>query len=343
MVGLKVANLLFIPAGGSLNSIEPLTLFIVSLITAFLLPMGVFNHRIERLLGRIPSGRRGEFLIDGNPSTKHPRRVQFFLVVFVAVVAIVLHLFTPLQGGTSPVIGLLLGLFLWRWLRVEGQRLRLRRLTSLLQRQGVKAARRGEIPQGVLLKNAAGSTTLDILTLDAIEILESLSHNAHPPLNSPNPQIEGARIRLLVLPPRSQRIDPRRRARTCAEEMLSRTGLASETHWQRLQQTIETITRWQDSRGPKVEIRFLEEAPGIEMVRTDNLSWFRPWSGDDQDWLETCDGPWSEAIGDRFECAWQDASDELSFRLSPSMGPGSGVTSGAVGSLAITRGSAILR
>lgn len=314
-----------------------LILFASVFIIAILLPRLVRSRRLQSLLGKVPPRKFRQTPVDGTVEIQRTRSIQAMLVISVALLGVFLPRFTPLDQGIAAVSGLVMGVFIWRWLRVEGERRRQRGATALLKAQGIHSIFGTEIDAADILGRIDNSCTINILTLDGIDILEALSHPAHPPLNSPSPGIENVKIRLLVLPPRSQRIGPRCQARSCAEETLTRMGIATDVHWLRLQQTIETVSRWQDSGGPQLEIRFLEEVPVMEVVQTPGRTWFRPWFSVDDGWLVTDGGPWQEAICDRFECAWQDSSAELSFRLTPTHRPAGGITSGNNGSVAISR------
>lgn len=173
------------------------------------------------------------------------------------------------------------------------------------------------LPFGRELLNAAqNSQVVDVLAPIGLVALEILSHPARAAFEAPHPALAGKRIRLLLLPPRSQKVDPQRRMRSCAEEALSRAGSTPEKHWRGLQQALEIQRRWNQEYGSRIEVRFLEGRPVHSMILAGPKGWFRPWYGDRSHWFEVAargsGTDFRTSLDDAFEGAWQDGSEQLS-------------------------------
>ncbi|MFQ5654123.1 MAG: hypothetical protein ACE5GW_05260 [Planctomycetota bacterium] len=190
-----------------------------------------------------------------------------------------------------------------------------------------------------ILDTLNGERTLDAMGSDGLEILRALSHPAHPALDAPHPALRGVHVRLLLLAPRSQRIDPERQRRSCAEEAISRLGLSPQDHWRFLEETLQTRSRWVEKYGTSMEIRFLEGRPLYRTFLTSKRAWLRPWVSDGHLWLELRRrGRAPHFLGslrDHFVNAWHEASQELSFSLTTRTPEGHGATvaSGPTGSV----------
>ncbi len=137
-----------------------------------------------------------------------------------------------------------------------------------------------------ILESVRAGHELEIVCSDGLDLLRALSHNARPALEAPHPDLRGARIHMLLLPPRSGTIDYETRGRSTAEVAIARLGRSPEDHWRLLHAALEVQERWVREYGLVIKVRFLETRPAFRVVRAGSRAWFQPW-GSNEAWIET--------------------------------------------------------
>jgi len=230
------------------------------------------------------------------------------------------HLSTPLAALLG-VSGAILARHLWI---THEQLNEVRRCTESMRQGGFEGSWRGNSEDPVpfrqsLLFALQEATNLEVVAPSGLEALSILSHPARAVFEAPHPALAGKRLRLIVLPPRSQKTDPQKTIRSCAEEAISRAGSTPEKHWRRLQNALEIQRRWNSDYGCQIEVRFLEGRPIHALFLAGVRGWFRPWFGSRHQWYEVASrGAGNDlrtSIEDFFESSWQEASEELSVFL----------------------------
>ena len=249
-------------------------------------------------------------------------------VAFVAIVGGSLFFLGDAHGAagqlSTPVaaaIGLTAGILLRKWWRAEERLSEITKCANRMRESGIEGTWVGTAEETMpfrrhLLSAIGGSTGCEVISPSGLSIFSLLSHPARETFEAPHPALAGKRLRILVLPPRSQKTDPLRQRRSCAEEALSRAGSTPEKHWRRLQQALEIQRRWNTEYNCQVEVKFLEGRPVHAMLLSGAKGWFRPWFGPEERWTEVAArGAGRDlrvSLDDHFEAAWQDASEELS-------------------------------
>jgi hypothetical protein len=256
------------------------------------------------------------------------RRVIIEAVGLATVAGATIYLLGDTNGavGYLPVplaalIGISGGIILRKLWQLQEQLTEIGHCASRMRLGGIEGSWRGSAEDPLpfsreLLRAVQESTSLDVLAPSGLSTLAVLSHPARPALEAPHPALAGKRLRLLVLPPRSQKVDPTKQLRSCAEEALSRSGSTPEKHWRRLQRALEIQRRWNAEYGCNLQVRFLEQRPIHSLLLAGPRGWFRPWFGSGEHWYEVASrGGGTDlrtSLDDHFESAWQDASEELS-------------------------------
>lgn len=183
-----------------------------------------------------------------------------------------------------------------------------------------------------VLEEVARHRSLQMLGSDGLTLFRALSHPAHKPLEVPHPALAGAKIQLLLVPPRSKAVDPERKRCSCAEEALARIKVSPEHHWRDLQHALEIRNRWTTQYDLHIDVRFVEERPLFHMLHSGRRAWFRPWASSGEQWIETQGGSkrdqMHDIVHDAFVHAWARANRELCFSL----------TAGPTGSTYIRKG-----
>ena len=229
-----------------------------------------------------------------------------------------------LSTPTAAFLGIAGGIMLRKWWGAEERLSETRRCTERMRATGIEGSWQGDADEPIpfrrqLLSAIGGSTGCEVIAPSGLSILSLLSHPARPNLEAPHPALAGKKLRILVLPPRSQKVDPLRQRRSCAEEALSRAGSTPEKHWRRLQQALEIQRRWNTEYDCQVQVKFLEGRPIHAMLMAGPRGWFRPWFGSGEHWFEVASrGGGTDlrtSLDDHFEGAWQDAAEELSVFL----------------------------
>lgn len=224
----------------------------------------------------------------------------------------------------AAVIGLGAGILLRRLWQLQEQLAETRRCAERMRLGGIEGSWRGSEEDPLpfrreLLASLQESTYLDVIAPSGLTTLSLLSHPARAPFEAPHPALAGKRLRLLVLPPRSQRVDPQRERRSCAEEALSRAGSTPEKHWRRLQRALDIQRRWNSEFGCNLQVRFIEQRPVHALLLAGPRGWFRPWFGTGENWYEVASrGAGTDlrtSLDDHFESSWHDSSEELSVFL----------------------------
>lgn len=230
------------------------------------------------------------------------------------------YLPTPLAAA----IGIAAGILLRKLLQLQEQLAETRRCAERMRLGGIEGSWRGSAEDPIpfrreLLDAVQQGTCLDVIAPSGLSTLALLSHPARAAFDAPHPALAGKRLRLLVLPPRSQKVDPQRERRSCAEEALSRAGTTPEKHWRRLQRALDVQRRWNSEYGCNLQVRFLEQRPVHALLLAGPRGWFRPWFGSGENWYEvTSRGAGTDlrtSLDDHFESSWHDASEELSVFL----------------------------
>ena len=227
------------------------------------------------------------------------------------------HLSIPLAA----TIGVIAGVLLRKLSQLQEQLVEIRRCADRMRQGGIEGSWRGSAEDPFpfrreLLDAVQQGTCLDVVAPSGLSTLALLSHPARAAFDAPHPALAGKRLRLLVLPPRSQKVDPQRERRSCAEEALSRAGSTPEKHWRRLQRALDIQRRWNSEYGCNLQVRFLEQRPVHALLLAGARGWFRPWFGSGETWYEIASrGAGTDlrtSLDDHFESAWHDASEELS-------------------------------
>ncbi len=230
------------------------------------------------------------------------------------------HLPLPLAG----LMGIAGGLLLRKLWYIHEQLTEIRRCADRMLLGGIEGSWLGAADDPIpfrqeLLRAAQESTSIDILSPSGLSALALLSHPARAAFEAPHPGLAGKRLRILVLPPRSSKIDPQKQRRSCAEEALSRSGTTPEKHWRRLQRALDVQRRWNTEYGCNVQVRFLEGRPIHAAILAGPRGWFRPWYGAANHWYEvSARGGGTDlrtSLDDHFENTWYEASEELSVFL----------------------------
>lgn len=166
-----------------------------------------------------------------------------------------------------------------------------------------------------LIAAVGARKTLDAVGSDGLSILELLTARGADTFAKPHPALVGAHIRLLLVPPRSDAVDPERGRLTCAEEALSRLGRSSEDHWRYLRQALDVCRVWSDNSDIELEVKFLQSRPAFRSLIVGTQVWMRPWDAPEGMWIEARDQLRGQRIAaamhDHFLSAWAYArSDE---------------------------------
>ena len=259
------------------------------------------------------------------------RRQVIEAAAFVAIVGGTIYLLGDAHGaaGQLPVplaafIGIASGLLLRQLWRFHEQLSEIRRCAERMRHGGIEGSWQGSPDDPIpfrreLLNSVLESTGVDVLAPSGLSVLALMSHPARAAFEAPHPALAGKRLRLLVLPPRSQKLDPQRTRRSTAEEALSRSGSTPEKHWRRLQRALDIQRRWNTEFGCNLQVKFIEGRPIHSMILAGSRGWFRPWFGSGEHWYEVAlrDGGTDlrTSLDDHFENFWQDASEELSVFL----------------------------
>ena len=251
--------------------------------------------------------------------------------ILTAIVAFMLFVVGDSHGTagrlSTPFAALLgvSGALIARQLWITHEQLKeVRRCTECMQQGGFEGTWQGDSEDPIPFRQhfilaLQESTSLEVVAPCGLEAFSILSHPARAAFEAPHPALAGKRLRLIVLPPRSQKTDPQKTIRSCAEEAISRAGSTPEKHWRRLQSALEIQRRWNGEYGCQIEVRFLEGRPIHALFLTGVRGWFRPWFGSRTQWYEVASRGTGTglrtSIEDGFESTWQEASEELSVFL----------------------------
>ena len=202
------------------------------------------------------------------------------------------------------------------------------RSSKLLRQMGLAGVWQGEESAVVpfakeLMTGIQNESRLDAIGIDGRMLLRLFSDPSQPEFTAPHPALIGAQIRLLLLPPRSYRIDPERSRMTCAEEALSRLNRSPEEHWRHLHDSLQIRDRWTKEYGVTIQIKFLEERPVFSTLMVGSRVWFRPWDATRALWIEGQDEKLAHrlvsALRDQFVSFWSTASQDLKFPQAPDL------------------------
>ena len=151
----------------------------------------------------------------------------------------------------------------------------------------------------------------------------------------PHPALKGAKVRLMLVPPRSGQVDPERQHSSSAESSLNRLERLPEQHWRDLQHVMEVRKIWAEQHGVDIEIKFVEDRPVFQTMIVGRECWFRPWSAAGSAWMQVTQngrqGQFHDMVRDSFVNSWSHANNQLNSQL----------TAGPTGSQMIRKGVSV--
>ena len=332
--------------GRSVYEVSALVLVVIGLPLVFYLPFAArrgaarkAGERMDAFLRRAP--RRVAFYPlemkpPQDPSPDHQRRICILqgTTLCATVIAALLLATLPVEASKMYTVvrntllgGVIVGGVLLvgqRYLREARTTLRCGRLLHRMGLSGLWLAERGE-DQPLVFRNALFDSvhrnhSLDAVACSGLSLLKSLSNPGGEPLAAPHPVLYESRVRLLLVPPRSRKIDPERKRCSCAETALARLERRPEQHWRDLRHVLDVRNDWEAKHGVNIEVRFLEDRPAFQAMIVGRQAWFRPWAASGSSWLEVTrtghSDPLHEVVRDTFANAWGNASEELCVSLS---------------------------
>ncbi|MCI0652836.1 MAG: hypothetical protein L0Z55_13235 [Planctomycetes bacterium] len=198
------------------------------------------------------------------------------------------------------------------------------RIEQALAKWRLPGAAVAEEPPGTgfretLIAAVAAAGSFDALSCDGLDLLKTLARNPDDLAQGPHPAVKEARLRLLVLPPRSRHVDPGCQRLTCAEAALGRIGRSAEEQWRLLKHALAVRNLWAEQFGVKFDLRFIESRPAFACLLAGPRGWMHTWPNLGGSWIELEQGgdkgSLYPAVEGLFLGEWAAASDELEVPL----------------------------
>ncbi|MEE8142662.1 MAG: hypothetical protein V3T77_06145 [Planctomycetota bacterium] len=177
-----------------------------------------------------------------------------------------------------------------------------------------------------LLKSVDKHKFLAAISVDGLDVFKLLAKTFEHPELGPHGALHGAKIRLLVVPPRCGRMDWQKPSLSCAEAALARIGRSAEEHWRMMKHVLSLRSHWADQYGVQVDFRFMESRPLFACLISGTRVWLNRWPNREQQWIELQlqreNKGLATVVRDHFSSEWSIASVEMEYFLSPEQ-PGS--------------------